>query len=285
MITAEPSPRKRASASVSQLPAGRVTPTDRVFMVLKSFMRLDGGVHSLGEISSAAGLDDSTTARILAAGTQHGVFAKPKRGRYQLGLEIARIGSTAMVHRPLVFDSSDILDNLRRASGAGSTGLLTLSPIGPSRQATTLSIDPDLVGELDLPTGDALEVVQSLRVGASGRAIVAFLPREVAERIAHEHVPEGAGPGAIRDPERYLAALSADRDRGYSIGRQEYKEGWDTVAAPVWVGEGIFGAVMMLVRATAPTDPMYRERALTMEAAQQFSRRILEASRIDTSRA
>ncbi|MET8816509.1 hypothetical protein ABZW47_31485 [Streptomyces sp. NPDC004549] len=54
---------------------------------------------------------------------------------------------------------------------------------------------------------DVLSVTRSLRTGASGRTILAYLSEDIQQRVAAEPIPEEAGPGVLRDPQEFLDSL------------------------------------------------------------------------------
>ncbi|MEU1502783.1 IclR family transcriptional regulator C-terminal domain-containing protein [Streptomyces sp. NPDC005732] len=87
---------------------------------------------------------------------------------------------------------------------------------------------------------------RSLRTGASGRTILAYLPEEIPKRVAEGPVPDEAGPGVIRDGNELLHSLSEIRDQGYALCRQECMAEWNPIAALVIWDGAIWGAVLML---------------------------------------
>jgi DNA-binding IclR family transcriptional regulator len=131
--------------------------------------------------------------------------------------------------------------------------------------------DSDLV-ELGMTPRDVLSVTRSLRTGASGRTILAYLAEVLQHRVLAEPVPEQAGPGVYRDNDELLAALSDVRDRGYALGYQECMAGWNSCAAPIMWNDSIMGAVLLLkTMALMPEAPENVIEA-TKNAAARLSR-------------
>ena len=131
--------------------------------------------------------------------------------------------------------------------------LHTLAPFGGAQR---LCIDM-AVGESDLvergmTPGEVLSVTRSLRTGASGRTILAYLPEPIQQRVLAEPVPSEAGPGATKDNDQLLRSLQDIRDNDYATGFQECMAGWNSRAAPVMREDSIPGAVLLL----KPTDAM-----------------------------
>ncbi|MGW1285213.1 IclR family transcriptional regulator, partial [Streptomyces sp. NPDC002586] len=65
---------------------------DRFMRVQQAFITLGPGAHRLSEIAKTADLDDSTTGRMLTAGTYNNTFVRIDRGLYQLGSTVGDLG-------------------------------------------------------------------------------------------------------------------------------------------------------------------------------------------------
>src|SRR3546814_16357197 len=92
----------------------------------------------------------------------------------------------------------------------------------------------------------------SLYWGASGKAILAFLPDDEIEQILRR---EGASPASGEKPPSLrarMAELREVRARGYAISEGQKLPGARGVAAPVFDAKGVFGCLCM----TSPPEPM-----------------------------
>ncbi|MER7702367.1 IclR family transcriptional regulator C-terminal domain-containing protein [Kitasatospora sp. NPDC097605] len=245
-------PGQRPSDAPSKPPSSLAA---RAFAVQQAFTRLPGDVHPLRAIAGAAGLDDATTHRILQTGVGDGVFEQVGRGRYRLGTGTARAGVQAMAHSPGAASTHGILERLHQATG-GLALLYVLSPFGGAKRlCTDYAIGDTDPAEVGMTAEDVVSVSRSLRTGASGRAILAYLPQTIQDLVLAEEIPPTAGPGVIRDNDALTASLDEIRRLGFGVGRQECMPGWDSVAAPVHWHDSIMGAVLMLKRSTEmPTD-------------------------------
>ncbi|MFB8171414.1 IclR family transcriptional regulator [Kitasatospora purpeofusca] len=218
----------------------------RAFAVQQAFTRLPGDVHALRTIAAAAGLDDATTHRILQTGVTDGVFEQVGRGRYRLGTGTARAGVQAMAHSPGSASTHGILEHLHRATG-GLALLYVLSPFGGAKRlCTDYAIGDTDPADVGMTAEDVVSVSRSLRAGASGRVILAHLPRPIQDLVLAEEVPPTAGPGVIRDNDELAATFDGIRRLGFAVGRQECMPGWDSVAAPVLWHDAVMGSVLML---------------------------------------
>jgi DNA-binding IclR family transcriptional regulator len=245
---------------------------ERVFRVQKAFAELGGDIHGPGELAQASSMDDSAVHRILQSGVYLGVFERVGRGRYRLGTRAASLGIQALANAPGVA-ARTVLEDLRHTTGGGLAMLYTLAPFGGAqRQCIEMAVgDSDLV-ELGMTPRDVLSVTRSLRTGASGRTILAYLPEPIQHRVLAEPVPTQAGPGAIHDNYALLRSLQDIRDHGYALAYEECAPGWNSCAAPIFWGDWIMGSMLLLKPASEmPQVPAHIVEA-TKAAAAELSR-------------
>lgn len=69
---------------------------------------------------------------------------------------------------------------------------------------------------------------------ASGKAILAFAPDELVQRILESNLPKYT-PNTLHSPEALLANLHQIREQGFAISIQEFEESINAVAAPILV--------------------------------------------------
>lgn len=245
---------------------------DRFIRVQNAFLTLGGEVHGTGELANEAGLDDSTTSRILQSGVKGSLFERVGYGKYRLGAGTARLGMQALAHAPAKDERTHkILEELRAATGGGLVFQYMLAPFaGAQRQCIDMAVgDSDLV-ELGMTTRDVLSITRSLRTGASGRAILAHLPQAIQDAVLAEPIPAEAGPGAYRDNDELLASLTDIRNRGYALGYEECMPLWNSCAAPIVWGEAIMGSALLL----RPSTIMPKVPDTVIEATKSAASRI-----------
>ena len=252
--------------------SGGTSHAERVFRVQQAFVDLGGSVHGPGELAEASGLDDSAVFRILQSGMYQGAFERVGRGRYRLGTGTARLSLHALAHAP-GDETRPVLEGLRAATGGGLALLYMLAPFsGAHRQCVDMAVGDSDLAELGMTTREVLSVTRSLRTGASGRSILAFLPESIQQRVLAESVPDGAGPGAYRDNDQLLRSLAEIRDQGYAIGRQECMPGWNSCAAPILWNDSAVGSTLLLKPASVMPDPSPAVIKATKAAAARLSR-------------
>ena len=82
-----------------------------------------------------------------------------------------------------------------------------------------------------------------LACGAGGRAILAFAPEELINRVLSQPIP-ALGPGAITDPNRQRELFRLARQHGYTIGVGELQEGAGGIGGPVFDHDGRVAGTM-----------------------------------------
>lgn len=253
---------------------GGTSHTERVMMVQQAFVEMGGGPQRLTDIAAHTGLDDSTVGRILARLAYTRIVVRPAKGRlYALGPGAAEVGfhALASVNFNKSAEVKAVLDKLREETDQGLIFLYTKSQFGANRQCLMMSVGDSDLAELRMTARDVLSVTRSLRTGASGRTILAYLSPEVQELVFEEEIPDEAGPGVIRDTDKFKASLAEIRDQGYALGYQECMPGWNSVAAPIIWDDIIVGAVLMLKPAHVMPHAPEQYIAATVEAAAQLS--------------
>ncbi|MEU8914080.1 IclR family transcriptional regulator domain-containing protein [Streptomyces nigrescens] len=246
---------------------------ERVFLVQTAFAELGGSAHGPGEIAEFTGLDDSVVYRILQSGIYQRIFERVDRGLYRLRTSAAQLAFTALDHRLDGGISQTVLSELRSATDGGLAFLYMVAPFsGAQRQCVDMAVGDSDLAELGMTPRDVLSVTRSLRTGASGRTILAYLPEVLQQRVLAEPVPDQAGPGVFRDNDALVESLAEVRDLGYALGYEECMAGWNSCAAPIMWDGSIMGAVLLLkLKSVMPVAPDGVIEA-TKEAAAELSR-------------
>ncbi|MEU7643368.1 IclR family transcriptional regulator [Streptomyces huasconensis] len=241
----------------------------KVFLVQRAFADLEGDSHGPTAIAKQIDLDAATVYRILQDGLTDGTFVQVGSGRYRLGPGAFRLSMQALSQTPDPEATQAVLDKLQRATG----GLVAYyAVVGARRICTDYAIgdfDPRSIG---IDPFELVKYSRSLRTGASGRVILAHMPAPIQEKVLAESVPEGVGPGVIRDNDALIESLKDIRALGFAVGRQECMPGWDSVAVPVMWDDTIHGSLLLWMHVEKmPEDPSQLV-ATTMTAAEMLSR-------------
>jgi IclR family transcriptional regulator, acetate operon repressor len=205
-------------------------------------------VHGVRELAGRLGVSPSTVHRLVTDLERIGLVSRTSNGSYRLGLEFLRIAWTTTARFPLHEMASDTLRELADESGESSF----FGVFGEQRREMmfTLTVESPHPLRYTLPEGIWLP----LHAGASGLAILAFLPQDVRAEIARGPL-DAATNRTLVDAETLLVRLDKIREEGYAITHGERIEGAIAIAAPV------FGPSGNVVGTTGITIPEARFNA------------------------
>jgi DNA-binding IclR family transcriptional regulator len=250
---------------------GTVHRTIRLIAAVAS-ARKDVGV---GELSQKLGLPIPTIHRLLHLLRDEGVVDwDPKTHRYSVGPELYRVSAQ-------VGSSSTMQDIARHeierlSEETGETVLFGIYQPG----STAMSFEVRAEGSHPLQYRIQMHVPLSLVWGASGKAMLAYLPEDVIaralEREQHQAM-NGAEPPSLAE---LLEELERVRKSGYGVSEGEKLAGARGVAAPVFGLSGIVGSICM----TSPKERIPINRVaefgeMVAATAGRLSRSLGEPSR------
>ena len=223
-------------------------PLARGIELLTLMVDSDQDVHGVRELASRLGISPSTVHRLVTDLEGLGLVSRTPTGSYRLGLEFLRIAWTTTTRFPIYEVSTDTLHELVEQSGESSF----FGTYGEQRREMMFSLTVESPHPLryTLPERQWLP----LHAGASGLAILAFLPDDVRNEIARGPLT-AATDRTIVEPEGLLERLADIRRDGYAITHGERIEGAIAIAAPV------FGPAGEVVGSTGITIPEARFNA------------------------
>ncbi len=216
---------------------------------------------SAADIIARTRLPRSSVFRVLKALVAAGfVYQDPLTKRYALGPRILQLGLTA-----------------RRQLGSGDQVMVPLIDLmhqtGESVSFSLTDVPWRICVNTVEPPSELRHFVQvgsryPLHLGAAGKVILAYLPPDVAAVVLKTH-----GVGKVQAAET-TSQLAQIRSRGYAITTAERVAGASSVAAPVFVGESIYGSVAV----AGPTDRfnsvLDRHQRMVVEAANRLTARL-----------
>jgi DNA-binding IclR family transcriptional regulator len=240
----------------------------RATALLKAF---DNGQPEQGvtELSRKTNLHKSTVSRLLATLEREGFVERvPGTDKYRLGLALMRLAGQVTHFRDVRTAAQPVLVELANVS----------------RETVNLAVlDDDGVINVEQISGPHL-VRDTNWVGrrtplncvANGKALLAFQPPEIVERILTGPLPRFTGR-TITDPAALRAQLAAVRECGFAVALGEIEEGLNAIAAPIKRGaEPPAAAVSISGPAYRVTPDRIAELgALTVSAAEKIAARLL----------
>lgn len=188
----------------------------------------DGGEQSYGvrELAGRLGVSASTAHRLLSDLEELGMVSHAPAGSYRLGMEFLRLAWTASTRFPLRDAASDVLADLTARSGESS--FFGLYNEQRRQMMFAVSVESSHPLRYTVPQG----VWLPLHAGASGLAILAFLPAEVQAEIACGGL-HALTERTLVDAGQLAERLARVRRDGYAISHGERINGAIAIAAPV----------------------------------------------------
>jgi len=225
-----------------------------------------GGWRTGADVARELRVHRSTALRLLGTLERHALVERDQRtARYRLGRRLAQLASVVTGELDLRYVARPVCEQLATAAGETATlDVLIGDVIVPIEQATA-SASVMSVNWLGRRT--------PVHCTASGKAITAFGPAEVRERLLDLPL-DRVTPHTITDPAELEAQLEEVRRTGVARTHEELEVGLDAIAAPV------FGAEGEVVAALDVSGPSHRLRdrtdldRLTREGAADLSRRL-----------
>ena len=223
-----------------------VSVLDRVTAVFEAFTEFDEGL-GVSELARRANLPKSTVSRI-AADLVEQRFLDRDGDKLHLGVRLFELGQTVEQPRRLRQLALPVLTDLRDAIGQ-TVHLAVLE----GADVVFIAI---LRGE---PTATPLARVGGrlpAHATALGKAILAFSPPAVVDRIAHGGLAQRT-PQTISEPSALLHELAEIRRSGVAVEREECATGRSCIASPIL---GLGGAPIAAVSVAGSVEAMTPDR-------------------------
>ncbi len=258
-----------ASREPSTPPERQRDPLARAFQLLT--LMIDEGENSYGvrQIGTLLGVTPSTAHRLLADLEKLGLVRRLHGGGYSLGLEFHRLAWASIARFPL----RDAAEPVLRDLSASSSESAFLGIYNEQRCQMTFASHV----ESSHPLRYVLELNTwlALYAGASGQAILAFLPVEVIATVIADGLSRITENTVVNKGE-LNAHLAEIRDKGYAISHGERIVGAVGIAAPIF---GASGEVVGDVGITLPQSRFEAKKqthlaALVKKSASELSESI-----------
>jgi len=239
--------------------------TDRVAAVLLAFA---GSSDPLGvsEIARNCALSKAVVHRILQSLLQAGLVAYvPADRRYKLGPAALALGRHAMRQDDLYAAGAPTIAHLAEVTGETST----LSARIGHRRRYIAQVESAHRIRVAVQVGE----VVGLAVGASGMAILAFMPQDDIDHVLSQPL-SAYTEKTVTDPEQIRARLEQIRANGWVHTSGERMHHSSSVAAPIFDAAGEpAGALSIAYFAERRPDPR-RLVDLVLTASSEVSQRL-----------
>ena len=197
--------------------------------LLRWMLKAPGDEWGVRELAHAVGLPPSTAHRLLASLEHEGLIeSNPDNDRYRIGLEFYHMAWRAQAK----FSVRELaLPFLRRlAEDSRETAFLALYDRSRMEMMFAAVVDTQHPYRYILPINEWLP----MHAGASGQAIMAFLPYEDRQVIVRSKGLAPVTPLSITDPAALEETLALVRARGYAISHGQRIPESVSIAAPIW---------------------------------------------------
>lgn len=237
-------------------PAGAVSGIrllEKAFQILDLFT-MESPVWTQGELVRQTGMPKSTLSRLVRylCGRGYLTFAE-SRGRYGLGPAALNLGRRALALFDLRGVGLPILEHLARTTG--ETVMLNSFDRSALRAVCIEQIPSRLGG---LRVFEEIGAAVALNGGASGKAILAYLPDKMKTQVLATALP-ALTEKTITDPRRLKRDIAETLRRGYSVSREETYRGVEGVGAP------ILDAAQNVIGSLAIAAPIHRTAERELE--------------------
>jgi IclR family transcriptional regulator, KDG regulon repressor len=202
-----------------------VRAVDRALDILLCFTR-EEPARSLTQIAESIRMSKTTVHRLLATLENKRFITRDKvTGFYRLGFRFIEMASLVLQDVELHRWALPYLQRLSTEFGE----TVDLSILDGSHVIYLEVIESPQRVKLAAAVGQRLPAFYT----ASGKALLAYLPEEMVEKIIADNLAESSDNESASIPDR-IANLRATAERGYAISEQEYEEDINAVAAPIF---------------------------------------------------
>jgi IclR family KDG regulon transcriptional repressor len=220
-----------------------VKSVSRALSILEAFS-LERSELSLNEISKITGFYKSTILRQTETLIGEGFLVKdPESGKYKLGAKLYLLGQIYIQSSNLLKSSAPVLqevvDTLQETAA-----IFVIDKF--ERLCLKMVSGPHFI-RATFVTGSRMPIY----AGASGKALLAFSPKSLIERVVKKTGLEAFTELTITNPDEFKTELARVRKRGWSISWGERVPSAVTISVPVF---GEDGSIACSLSASGPAD-------------------------------
>lgn len=200
------------------------------------------------EVATRAGLDKSTTARLLSAAQDEGwIWRHPEAKYYEPGPELLRIASMAGLPHSVDQLVRASLQRLRDATGETAT----FQAVVGERRVCLAGVESKHHLRTSIPSTEVLP----LDGGLVGKCLLAYCQESVRQRVLSELAP-------VARREKVQDLIGVIREQGFVEGVSDRTPGISTSAAPLFSSGQLLG-VLAVTGPSERFDSQSRASAVT----------------------
>ena len=217
-------------------------PLEKSLHLLRSMADVADGAVGVRVLAAKAGLSPTTTHRTLGALLRSGLVERDgESGKYMLSFNAYRLGLLLSARAPWRELCLPFVRGLTRSTGEASA----FSLVDRNRLQMHTVVKLASTNAVTVNVGDGWK---SLHAGASGLAILAFLPAKDREEALASHRLTAETDATLVDSPALRRALEDVAAKGYALTRGQRIAGAVGVAAPVFLpGGAVLGSLYVSV--------------------------------------
>ncbi|WP_318503182.1 IclR family transcriptional regulator [Bacillus sp. T3] len=200
---------------------------------------VDEPEKKVGEIATKLGINKSTVSRTLATLASEGfVMKNPETKNYRLGLTILTLSGVVNTQFDIYQESQPVLTKLVQTTGETAhisildhDEVIYLQKIECSHPSKVLTN----IGRRNPPY-----------CTSSGKVLLAHGENEIVERVISKGLKKITSK-TIVDPEIFHQHLTQIKESGYAVSIEEFSEGVNSIAAPIYDYRGKVIAALAIV--------------------------------------
>jgi IclR family acetate operon transcriptional repressor len=246
---------------------GGIQSVDRALRLLEALAQATGDGISLTELSQTTHLNISTCHHLLATLARSGYVAQvPGKRAYRLGARVLGLSQAYLNQVDLPRRAEPLVEAINARTGE----TVHLAVLQHDSIVTLLKREGRHAVRVD--TG-ALGTVDAIHATATGKAMLAWLPEDEAQRLLARQGMTRFTPRTIVDAGALFEELRLVRRNGFAVDNEEFQPGVICIGAVV---RNHTGAVVGALSCSAPTlraseEHLARIREEIVAAARQLS--------------
>lgn len=194
----------------------------------------DHGPVGVSEIATDLSLSKSTVYTHLNTLQQNGYLTKTD-GRYDLSCAVLSLGTSVQNRSRLYQKGKQQIDRLSAQTDERANLVIEENGLGTCLYAA----NPEKTTDVSMSVGEQ----HYMHGTATGKAILAHLPRLEVEQIIERHGLPKRTEQTITDREALFEELADVRERGIAFDRQETIDGLYCISAPIVVHDEVIGSL------------------------------------------
>lgn len=225
-----------------------VQSVDRALAILETVASAKDSL-GLSEIGNIVGLHKSTIYRLINTLEHRGYITKDaKANKYKIGIKLFELGNLAINKLEIRKEVHPLLEELMdKTKETVHLGVLDDNQI----------IYIDKVQSMQTIMYSKIGLRAPVHCTGLGKAILAFCPEEIIEKIIKESKLKRYTENTITDPEIFKQHLEKIRNQGYAIDNMEHEENIRCISAPIFSNKG---EVIAAFSITGPTIRFTEEK-------------------------